>query len=319
MWQAFLTEDGKTYYFNELTNKTQWDPPSEPFHPARAPSPAPIPVSSSVPQLPVFTDEEFEKEVFEDMLAKAGTQNARFEQEAQLFKKMLWDLRLPDGITWTETMELHQARLQTDPRFLSVPPHRRAVLFGELQISRKAVLIRREEKERKFAADNFVAALERHAEEIGVGVPFEKVEKQFGTSDWWKAVNDPDRRLDLYDDWSWEHEKAHIAAQEKAVAAAAEALKEELKTVVRSETFTFASFCSLFAKSQAFQTLPRKARIELFSAHIRSLEDIVAKNELEEKKHKHWGSLTVREALLSFLKKLAAEEKIHYASSWADV
>lgn len=88
---------------------------------------------------------------------------------------------------------------------------------------------------------------------------------------------------------------------------------------MKSETFTFANFVSLFGKSAAFQTLPRKLRIELFSAHIRALEEVVNKNEQEEKKHKHWGSLTVREALAAFLKKLAAEDKINYGSSWAQV
>ena len=95
----------------------------------------------------------------------------------------------------------------------------------------------------------------------------------------------------------------------------------------------------MFEKSSAsYQILSRKARFDIFSAHIRSLEEQVvrikfalwrkisilpfdakAKNEAEEKKHKHWGSLTVREALAAFLKKLASENAIHYASSWKDV
>ncbi len=104
------------------------------------------PESSASVAVPLHSDEELEREVFEDMIAKASTSNNRYEQEAQQFKKMVWDLKLPEGITWTETMEKHHQRMQGDVRFQAVPPHRRAVLFGELQIARKAALIRREEK-----------------------------------------------------------------------------------------------------------------------------------------------------------------------------
>ena len=55
-------------------------------------------------------------------------------------------------------------------------------------------------------------------------------------------VADSERRTELYDDWAWEHERARIAAQEKAAAAAAENLKSELKTVRFVVFFFFVCF-----------------------------------------------------------------------------
>jgi sugar lactone lactonase YvrE len=118
VWQAFLTEDGKTYYFNEVTNKTQWDVPSEPFHPPKPLDTAVVAAADAVAgdasvvgvSFPRFTDEDLEREVFEDMAAKASAGNV-YEVNCTAFKKMLWDLKLSDGVTWTETVEQHQVCL----------------------------------------------------------------------------------------------------------------------------------------------------------------------------------------------------------------
>ncbi len=96
---------------------------------------------------------------------------------------MLLELGVPEGYTWTETLEVtrvfrawceslmchgvvqdHSSKLVLDQRFTSVPPHRHAMLFGyavkigdtflpltwslrsEFQVARKAATIRRMER-----------------------------------------------------------------------------------------------------------------------------------------------------------------------------
>ena len=59
-------------------------------------------------------------------------------------------------------------------------------------------------------------------------------------------------------------------------------------------------------------------RIELFESHIRNLEDIAAKNEHDDKKHKHYNSLMVRESFAALLKELWKNGSINYATKWSE-
>lgn len=43
--------------------------------------------------------------------------------------------------------------------------------------------------------------------------------------------------------------------------------------------------------------VPRIKRIEMFEHAVRQMEDSISKMEAEERKHRHWNSLIVREAL----------------------
>lgn len=318
-WEEFVTAEGKRYYHHRTTQVTQWDPPSEPFVPAELPGavvaadPTLAAPMGVVGASPAAADVDLEREIFGDAVP-------RDPQEAQQlnFKKMLLELRLPEGITWTETLEQFKPQLGSDPRFAAVPAHKRPAMFGELQIARKAALIRREEKERKEAEAAFLAELEKHADQVGLGLSYDNAEKMFGQFEWWRRVA-ADRRVEVYENWEWNQQRVVLAEQEKAVREACEQLKEELRSAVKTETFTFAQFNTLFEKSKAYEVLPRKNRIEIFSAHIRQLEEVAARNETEEKKHKHWGSMMQREALHARLRQLAASGAITYASHWPEV
>ena len=333
MWQQYITNEGKKYYFNKSKDETTWDEPAEGFIPAEEESKNEVgdaagdvaqggsleaneAVVEAQEEEPEQDDEEVEFE--HQVLGKVLPNQSQHDSQRRDFKKMLFDLQLPDNLTWTEAYDEHKKKFTADARFTSVPAHRRAILFGEFMIARKAALIRREEIEKKRNRKLFIQSLTRLQPEVCVGMSFEEAQAVCQSFEWWNCVNQADRQ-ELYEEWEWELQKEFWKTEQEMISSSSEILKDELRSVVRSEAFTLSEFNSLFEKSEAYIRLPRKYRIDIFCAHIRHLETSASKESLEERKHKRWNSLIVREGLTLMLEKAQKAGEITYASSWVEI
>lgn len=203
-WVRYATPDGKFYYFHVGTQVTQWEPPpvfitSEAYE-AMPPAETGAPGASAGAATAAAVEEEavvdesdpwaVAQAAYVSEVLGATPQMGQLELQAVEFRKMLLSLQIPEGYSWTETVEDHSATFERDPRFMTVAPSRRALLFGEFQVARKAALIRRLERESAIVAAEFRTACEA-APKLGVGVSADEARRLYGDSEWWKAVKDP--------------------------------------------------------------------------------------------------------------------------------